>query len=152
LYYAIQVSIFFSRHVRKGKLVKKRRGGGSVAKQLRNKETVTQRFKIVLGYQRGKNLCSKIRFHAGKEITRQRLGLPECCEQIQEWIDNSRDVTIEKIAPAKEWTVKNPETPELKSYAVAPDARFWKNFPFNYPVEMKKSVNVENLKKYVAKC
>ncbi len=78
--------------------------------------------------------------------------MPESWEQIQEWIDNSRDVTIEKIAPAKEWTVKNPEIPELKSYAVAPDARFWKNFPFNYPVEMKKSVNVETLKKYVAKC
>jgi hypothetical protein len=65
--------------------------------------------------------------------------LPESWDQIQEWIDNSRDVTIEKIVPAKEWTVKNPEIPQLKSYAFAPEAQFWKIFLFNNPVEMKKS-------------
>jgi hypothetical protein len=117
--------------------------------------TVTQSFveKIFTSWvPKRENSRLKLWFYAGEEITRQRLGLPESWEKIQEWIDNSRDVTIEKIAPAKEWTVKNPEIPDLKSYATAPEARFWKFFPTNYPVEMKKSVNVENLKKYVAKC
>jgi hypothetical protein len=94
----------------------------------------------------------KIWLCAGEEITRQRLGLPENWETVQEWIDNSRDVAIEKPSPTKEWTVKNPEIPVLKSYATAPRTEFWLSFPFNNPTELKQTVNLVNLKMYITKC
>ncbi len=44
------------------------------------------------------------------------LGLPQNWEEVEEWIDGSRDVAPTDKKPRAPWQKKNPEIPILKNY------------------------------------
>ncbi len=88
----------------------------------------------------------------GNEVTRNMLGLPQNWEEVEDWIDGSRDVAPTDKKPRTPWQKKNPEIPILRSYQDSPGRHFWDLFLRHYPSVPKSTVDVESLKKYVDKC
>ncbi len=88
----------------------------------------------------------------GYKVTRKTLGLPENWEEIEDWIDDSRDVVPTDRKPRAPWQKKNPEIPVLENYQDDPGKHFWDCFPKHYPSVPKCTVDIDNLKKYVDKC
>jgi hypothetical protein len=80
------------------------------------------------------------------------LGLPEPWGIIEEWIDDSKDVIGSEKKPREPWKKKNPDIPALKSYSSPPNESFWELFPTHYPSDLKQTVNISNLKKYIDIC
>jgi hypothetical protein len=73
------------------------------------------------------------------------LGLPQNWEEVEDWIDGSRDVAPTDKKPRTPWQKKNSEIPILKSYQDAPGSHFWDLFPRHYPSVPKCTVDVESL-------
>jgi hypothetical protein len=80
------------------------------------------------------------------------LGLPDAWVSIEDWIDDSRDVPSTEKRQRIPWSKKNPEIPVLSDYHSYPDQKFWDLFPSHHPTNLKKTIDVENLKKYIDKC
>ncbi len=89
---------------------------------------------------------------AGEGVQRRDLGLPTRWEEIERWIDDSRDFAVLVPPTQQDWKKKNPEIPILNSYEAQPPEEFWKSFPSNYPAGLKRTVNVVVLKKYIERC
>ena len=57
------------------------------------------------------------------------MGLPDCWNRVQEWIDFLDFVP--KFKPETGSTkLKNPEIPKLTDYGIKPGCKFWEKFPF----------------------
>jgi hypothetical protein len=85
-------------------------------------------------------------------VQRKTLGLPENWDEVESWIDDSRDIAAPaKIPPAKT-ALKNPEIEELTNYSVPAQTSFWENFPENYPVTLAKNVDVNRLESLKGTC
>ncbi len=80
------------------------------------------------------------------------MGLPDAWKEIEEWMDDSRDIAPTERRQRAPWTKKNPEIPVLKKYDDLPGREFWKLFPRHYPTDLKSTVDVEKLKQYVSRC
>ncbi len=65
---------------------------------------------------------------AGEGIQRKDLGLPSSWEEIEAWIDDSRDIAVAAPSARQEWTKKNPEIPVLRSYETPPPPKFLGSF------------------------
>ncbi len=64
----------------------------------------------------------------------------------------TRDVVEDVPTTPPIWQKKNPEIPKLENYIQFPPTSFWDSFPSHYPSDIKKTVNIELLKRYIAKC
>jgi hypothetical protein len=80
------------------------------------------------------------------------LGLPNAWKEIEEWMDDSRDVAPTEKRQRPPWTKKNPEIPVLEKYDDLPGRVFWELFPHHYPTDLKSTVDVEKLKRYIDQC
>ena len=57
------------------------------------------------------------------------MGLPDCWNRLQEWIDILDFVP--KFKPeTNSAKLKNPEIPKLTDYGIKPGCKFWEKFPF----------------------
>jgi len=87
----------------------------------------------------------------GGKIHRSDLGLPGNWETVSGWLDGSREtasqIDNDDVLPL----LKNIEVPVLSNYEKSADESFWKSFPSNYPTNVCKKVNVEQLKTLVHK-
>jgi hypothetical protein len=89
---------------------------------------------------------------AGQPVVRRDLGLPESWSVIKEWIDDSRDVIFSEKKTREPWKKKNPNIPPLNGYRTPPQESFGDSFPAHYPTDLKQTVKVDTLKKYIEKC
>ena len=87
-------------------------------------------------------------------LTRRDLGLPSMWSIIVSWL-----VAIpgtEEAEPAETWDkpdLKNPEVPQLSSYASPPSNTFWNKFPSSKNLKGKREkIRLNELKKLVQKC
>jgi hypothetical protein len=72
---------------------------------------------------------------------------------VEDWFAGTRDVVEDDpTAPSKWQNLKKPEIPTLGTYEQILPSEFWKSFPSHYPTNIKKTVNIELLKRYIAKC
>jgi hypothetical protein len=85
-------------------------------------------------------------------VTWKDLGLPDAWKEIEEWMDDSRDMIPTERRPRAPWTKKNTEIPVLGNHHDHPGQDFWRSFPQHYPADLKLTVDVEKLKKYIDKC
>ncbi len=85
-------------------------------------------------------------------MQRKTLGLPENWDEVESWIDKSRDVAAPTKIPPAETALKDPEINELKSYSVPAPTSFWENFPKNYPSTLSQNVDVNRLESLIGRC
>jgi hypothetical protein len=89
---------------------------------------------------------------AGRYVQRKTLGLPENWDEVESWIDDSRDIAAPAKFPPAKTALKNPEIEELSDYSVPAKTSFWKNFPKNYPETLAKNVDVRRLESLIGTC
>jgi hypothetical protein len=81
-------------------------------------------------------------------LRRKNLGLPDSWDEVENWLDDSRDVAASTNLSSKSPTVKNPEICVLPDYAKpAP-----KNFPSYYPKKVVSNVKIGELENLITVC
>ena len=83
---------------------------------------------------------------------RSDLGLPKKWENVEQWIDDSRDFVRSYPDFLSPPCIKNTEIPFLDCYKKKCSEDFWSIFPKNFDDTIPKNVNIKVLKKLIQKC